>query len=80
MPLAIDQFFWGERIHRLGVAPRPIPQRSLTARKLTQALQTVLQDVTMQAQAQKLAASLSRENGAQAAANVIRSILPHRQG
>ena len=30
-PLAVDQFFWGERLTALGVAPPPIPQRLLTA-------------------------------------------------
>lgn len=39
MPLAIDQFFWGERIYKIGrVGPKPISQRGLSAEKLANAI------------------------------------------
>ena len=34
LPLGIDQFFWGERVYKIGVGPKPIPQRVLNAYNL----------------------------------------------
>ena len=74
MPLAIDQFFWGERIYKIGVGPKPIPQRVLNAEKLASAIQESLQDNDMRAKAETISAKLSIENGIQAAVRVIRDV------
>lgn len=51
MPLGIDQFFWGERIYKIGVGPKPIPQRALNAEKLANAIQESLENnITAQCQ------------------------------
>ncbi|MBK8822791.1 MAG: hypothetical protein IPN58_09345 [Anaerolineales bacterium] len=72
MPLAIDQFFWGERIHKIGVGPKPIPQRTLSAEKLANAIQESLHDADMRERAKTLSARLVTENGVQAAVRVMR--------
>jgi UDP:flavonoid glycosyltransferase YjiC (YdhE family) len=71
--LAIDQFFWGERIHKIGVGPRPIPQRKLNSENLSQAITQALTDESMRARAKTVSAELNRENGIQAAVSVMRS-------
>ncbi|HCR70637.1 MAG TPA: hypothetical protein DIW23_04260 [Anaerolineae bacterium] len=75
MPLAIDQFFWGERIHKIGVGPKSIPQRKLTAEKLANAIQIALSDETMKARAKTVSEKLSRENGIQVAVSQMRKII-----
>ncbi len=75
LPLAIDQFFWGERVNKIGVGPKPIPQRKLTAENLAQAVTQALMDESMRARAKIVSVALSQENGIQAAARVMRSVL-----
>ena len=72
MPLAIDQFFWGERIYKMGVGPKPIPQRALSAEKLANAIQESLHDNDMCERAKNLSAKLVTENGIQAAVRAMR--------
>jgi sterol 3beta-glucosyltransferase len=74
LPLAIDQFFWGERVYNIG-AGLSIPQRKLNAKDLSQAITQALTDETMNARAKTIAVELSHENGIQAAVSVMRSII-----
>jgi sterol 3beta-glucosyltransferase len=73
MPLAIDQFFWGERIYKIGVGTKPIPQRKLNAENLAQAITQALTDESMRARAKTVSVALSQENGIQAAVSQMRS-------
>jgi sterol 3beta-glucosyltransferase len=75
MPLAIDQFFWGERVYKIGVGPKPIPQRALNAEKLANAIQQSLKDDLMRAKAKTVSTALSLENGVQAAVSVMRNLI-----
>jgi UDP:flavonoid glycosyltransferase YjiC (YdhE family) len=75
LPLAIDQFFWGERIYKIGVGPKPIPQRKLTAEKLANAIQIALSDEAMKAKAKTVSEKLSLENGTQVAVSQMRKII-----
>ncbi len=72
LPLAIDQFFWGERVYKIGAGPKPIPQRKLNAENLSQAITQALTDESMRARAKTLSVALSQENGIQAAVSAIR--------
>jgi sterol 3beta-glucosyltransferase len=75
-PVGVDQVFWGERVAALGVGPRPIPQRALTAEKLAEALSQATQDDEMKMRAQALGQHLAQENGVTRAVEVMRSIVP----
>ncbi|MBK9208239.1 MAG: hypothetical protein IPL71_08030 [Anaerolineales bacterium] len=75
MPLAIDQFFWGERIYKMGVGPKPIPQRTLSAEKLANAIQESLYDADMRERAKTLSARLVTENGVRAAVRQMRDLM-----
>lgn len=73
LPLAIDQFFWGERIYKIGAGPQPIPQRSLTAEKLADAIHAALWDESMRERAKSVSVGLRSEDGVQAAVRAMRS-------
>ncbi|MFN8380516.1 MAG: glycosyltransferase [Anaerolineales bacterium] len=75
MPLAIDQFFWGERVYNLGVGTKSIPQRKLNAKNLSQAITQALTDEAMRARAKTVSVALSQEDGIQAAVSQMRKFL-----
>ena len=75
LPLGVDQFFWGERVYKLGAGPKPIPQRKLNAENLSQAITQALTDESMQARAKAISEAIGKENGIQAAVSVIRNML-----
>jgi len=73
LPLAIDQFFWGERVAVLGVGPPPVPQRALTAAALARALRQAVDDGAARARAQALGAALRAEAGVARAVALIQA-------
>lgn len=71
LPFTVDQPFWGDRVHRLGVGPRAIPQRRLTAARLATAISAALDDTAMQDRARALGASIRAEHGLAEAAELL---------
>lgn len=74
-PFFGDQPFWGRRIWELGVGPKPLPQKRLTAEALAQAIRTVTTDTAMHQRAEALGANIRAENGVQQAVAAIRARL-----
>jgi sterol 3beta-glucosyltransferase len=74
LPLAIDQFFWGERVTKIG-AGLSVPQRKLNAQNLSQAITQALMDEAMNTRAKTISVLLSQENGVQAAVSMMRNFL-----
>lgn len=74
VPFIADQFFWGERVWRLGAGTRPIPARSLTEDRLHQALCRARNDPSLHAGARDLARELNREDGVAAAVAAIERV------
>jgi sterol 3beta-glucosyltransferase len=75
LPLAIDQFFWAERVYKIGVGPRPIPQRSLNADNLAKAIQQALSNTSMREKAKRISEALCLEDGVQTAVRVLREVV-----
>ncbi|TWU07461.1 glycosyltransferase [Stieleria varia] len=73
-PFFGDQPFWGRIVHGLGVGPKPIPQRKLTAEKLAAAIRSTLSDSTMRSKAAELGMRIRSENGVSNAVNFIQQI------
>ena len=71
IPFFGDQPFWGRRVEALGVGPAPIPRKDLTIEKLTQAIQHVTTDETMQRKAAQLGAAIREERGLKNAVHVV---------
>ncbi len=58
-----DQTFYANELQRLGVATNVLHRRKITARKLGQAIRTVLDDPNMKKRAEELSAMMQKENG-----------------
>ena len=75
VPYFYDQRFWGERLHALGVAPRPIPQRSLTSDDLSDAVRSVLDSPDMAVRSRDIAGRIARERGVDVAVGAVERYL-----
>lgn len=71
VPFCADQYFWADRLHRLGVAPAPVPARTITPAKLGEAIGAALEDRAMRARARTLGAAIASEGGVERAARVL---------
>ncbi|GAB5520465.1 MAG: glycosyltransferase [Rhodothermales bacterium] len=65
IPFFGDQPFWGWRVASLGVGPKPVPRKHLTADQLAHAIQQATTDERMQARAERLGAQVQAEHEAQ---------------
>lgn len=63
IPHNFDQPFWGRRIHELGVAPPPLPLRSLAPDLLRDRICALVGDDLMRQRAESLGARIRREDG-----------------
>ena len=70
-PFFGDQPFWGRRVAALGVGPKPIPQRRLTADRLAQAIHLATTDDGMQRRAADLGEKIRAEQGVARAVRII---------
>jgi sterol 3beta-glucosyltransferase len=64
VPMIGDQPFWAARLARLGVGPRPIPLRRLTAAALAEAIRDATGRPAYRTRARELAAAIAGEDGA----------------
>lgn len=67
VPHIADQFFWGDLLHDLGIAPKMIHRHKLTAPKLARSIRQVLGDDAMRQRAKEIGARMSAEDGARRA-------------
>ncbi|MQY40730.1 O-mycaminosyltylonolide 6-deoxyallosyltransferase [Streptomyces sp. RB17] len=63
VPVMADQPFWAARLHRLGVAPRPLPFHELTAEALAEAITACMADPAHRQRAVELARRIATEDG-----------------
>jgi UDP:flavonoid glycosyltransferase YjiC (YdhE family) len=74
LPLAIDQFFWGERVQKIG-AGLSIPQRKLNAQNLAQAITEALHNKEMHTRSKAISEALNKEDGIGVAVSQIKKLL-----
>jgi sterol 3beta-glucosyltransferase len=70
IPHGNDQFAWGRRVHELGVGPKPIPRKKLTAENLAEAIQQALSEEIRDA-AGNLGTHIRSEQGVWVASQII---------
>ncbi len=70
-PFFGDQPFWGQRVHTLGVGPRPIPRRRLTVDNLSESIRCAVSDTAMRARAAGLGERIRAEDGIGRAVAII---------
>ena len=75
VPFIVDQPFWGARVRALGVGPKPIPMKTLTAARLATAIQRAVSDPAMRARAGALGQVVGAEDGLGCAVEQIRQQL-----
>ncbi|MGE0299277.1 glycosyltransferase [Pseudonocardia sp.] len=85
VPVLVDQPFWADRLHRLGVAPHPLPMHELTADTLADALRSCLDRPSYRDRATELAHRIQAEDGPAAVLSLItglegRPAPRHRRG
>ncbi|MEM9908412.1 MAG: glycosyltransferase [Cyanobacteria bacterium P01_D01_bin.44] len=73
-PFFGDQPFWGQRVHALGVGPKPIPQKRLTVANLAQAIQEISSNARMRQTAEALGQKIRAEDGIGNAIAIIESL------
>lgn len=69
-----DQFFWAELLHRLGLAPKMLKRRSLTAKSLAARIRQVLDDPGYRERAQQVGRRMREEHGVANAVRLIESL------
>lgn len=73
-PVLGDQPFWGDRLHELGVGPRPLPVKKLTADVLAERIQELLGNPAHAEKAEHVGRALRAEDGVRVAAEVIETV------
>ncbi|MEM7799975.1 MAG: nucleotide disphospho-sugar-binding domain-containing protein, partial [Chloroflexota bacterium] len=69
-----DQPYWGDRIFALGIGPKPIHQKKLTAETVAAGIKQMMTDQEMQERATALGHALSQEDGVGSAVAFIESV------
>ncbi|WP_028936423.1 glycosyltransferase [Pseudonocardia spinosispora] len=76
VPVLVDQPFWADRLHRLGVAPPPLPLPDLTAGTLAAALRACLDRPSYRDRAAGLGRRVRAEDGAAAVLSLLTRLDP----
>jgi sterol 3beta-glucosyltransferase len=71
VPVLVDQPFWAARLHRLGVAPAPLPLPLLTADSLTAAVRACLDRSAYRDRATELARRVRADDGPAAVLSLV---------
>ncbi|OVA01580.1 UDP-glucuronosyl/UDP-glucosyltransferase [Macleaya cordata] len=79
VPFFGDQPFWGERVHARGVGPAPIPVDQFSLRKLTDAINFMLDDKVVKERALELAKAMETEDGVTGAVKAFFKHLPRKK-
>jgi sterol 3beta-glucosyltransferase len=78
-PFAVDQPYWGRVVADLGVGPRAIPQRRLTADRLARAIELATRDEAMQRRTERLGERIRAEQGVARAVEIIEATINRSQ-
>ncbi|GAA1137238.1 glycosyltransferase [Kribbella jejuensis] len=73
-PFVLDQPFFARRVHELGAAPEPLPQRQLNATELARAIEMAVTDQSFSISAKRLAEWIRDEEGIDRAVRLIEDV------
>ncbi len=71
IPHFADQPYWGRRVHRLGVGPKPIRRNKLDAARLSGAIREAVTNEAMRQKAAELGRKIRAEKGVETAVNLF---------
>ncbi|MBB3666079.1 sterol 3beta-glucosyltransferase [Prauserella sediminis] len=69
----VEQRFWAQRLHAMGLAPEPIPVRDLAADTLSEAIRRAATDVARSRRAEDVAQQIRAEHGVARAVELLES-------
>ncbi|KAF2291161.1 hypothetical protein GH714_020429 [Hevea brasiliensis] len=75
VPSCGDQFFWGDKVHKQGLGPSPIPIAQLSVENLSNAIRFMLRP-EVKSRAMELAKLIENEDGVAAAVDAFHRHLP----
>jgi sterol 3beta-glucosyltransferase len=75
IPVLADQPFWADQLHRLGVAPPPVPFAALTAETLASAIAAAVTDPAYRQRAVRIAGLIAAEDGASKVLALVRGLV-----
>ncbi|MBI4228473.1 MAG: hypothetical protein HY693_02000 [Deltaproteobacteria bacterium] len=75
VPFFVDQPFWGRRVSELGVGTKPIPFKKLTPERLATAINSIVNDIKIQKNANELSEKIRTEKGVANAVDQIEDFL-----
>jgi len=71
MPQLADQFYWGRRVHELGLGPRPVPPHRVTLRKLADLMRDLMRNPAYRSRARILQEAVRHDDGVSRAVRII---------
>jgi UDP:flavonoid glycosyltransferase YjiC (YdhE family) len=71
IPHVVDQFYWGQKVHDLGVGPKPIRRADLESERLADALEELVQNKKILTSAASLGEQIRSESGVKNAVRLI---------
>ncbi|MDQ1024183.1 UDP:flavonoid glycosyltransferase YjiC (YdhE family) [Streptomyces umbrinus] len=74
-PFFGDQPYWADRVHSLGVGPKPLPSRQLTVPALAGRLRAVTRDSGHAEEARRLGRALTAEDGVGRACRILNRLV-----
>lgn len=77
-PFHVEQRFWAQRMHTMGLAPEPLPVRDLEPDSLAKAIQDVVTEHAWTRRAQKVAEQVQAEPGRAQAITLLESEASNR--
>ena len=75
IPFFGEQSFWGDRVAELGVGPRPIMRKQITAERLADAISAATSDMAIRTRAADLGMRIRAEDGVGSAVEIFHSYL-----
>ena len=73
-PLALDQPFWGRRVHALGCGPKPQAIKRLEAKRFAKGLLELTQTESYRVRAESMASAIAKEDGVARAVEIIETV------
>ena len=75
-----DQHYWGYRLHKIGVAPKPLPWSKLTAARLVNRIREATTSQSMAIKVGECASRMRQEGGVNEAVRLIEQIASRESG
>jgi UDP:flavonoid glycosyltransferase YjiC (YdhE family) len=74
VPFVFDQHYWGDRLHKLGVGPKPLGWRDFSVKRLSHAIRLGTRDTQIRQKAAKIGEAIRAEDGINNAREIINKI------